>query len=35
MDDGFSLSEEGNGRVLFDENDPVSCWNENDDTVEV
>ena len=36
MDDGFTLSEaEGAGRVLFKNEDPVSCWTEKDGAIEV
>ncbi|XP_076049183.1 ADP-dependent glucokinase isoform X2 [Oratosquilla oratoria] len=36
MDEGFSLSEaEGAGRVMFDDEQPVSCWNELNGEVEV
>ncbi|XP_069187349.1 ADP-dependent glucokinase [Procambarus clarkii] len=36
MDEGFTLSEaEGAGRVLFDTQQPVSCWTEYDGKVEV
>lgn len=36
MDDGFTLSEaSGAGRVIFDNQHPVSCWKEQGGRVEV
>ncbi|KAK4327325.1 hypothetical protein Pmani_002198 [Petrolisthes manimaculis] len=36
MDDGFTLSEaSGSGRVIFDNQHPVSCWKEQGGRVEV
>ncbi|XP_064118014.1 ADP-dependent glucokinase-like [Macrobrachium nipponense] len=36
MDDGFTLSEAaGAGRIMFDSQHPVSCWNEDGGKIEI
>jgi len=35
MDDGFSTSQEGGRRMMFDDNRPLTCWEEDDLDVQI
>lgn len=35
MDDGFSTSQEGGRRIMFDDNRPLTCWEEDDLDVQI